>query len=792
MAAIQKTGPYTDEIIPPELWPTTHEAAASAATSFCDACQESESAADTYRVAAQRLSETSQGATREALITVHRELAVDHDNHAAIREAIAKAAKQAAERGYELIDRLKAIEFQAHQEIAASPPSAREAIIDGARARAMATHAEFAVAVVAHHGKATEAVTPLVAGIVGRGAPTAPPPAAPAPAESETDDPGPGGAAQRAPKTSHETGDAAAAEPSGEEQRRKKTIADDASAPTSQPDGEDQRASMDAALGALPAGLAPAGSGGLGGSGLSSAGGLGLSPMSSGGAGLGGLGPASGVTSMPAGAQAAGLSGVPGGGSSTTAQTSQIGGAATGFTQGVAAGPNTGSALSLPPATGSGTSAPGTASVPPAAALSGPGAAAPAGSGPGAAAAASASGAGSSGMAGAAPASMMVPAPGMGAPVAAGPGAPVLSPAGSAIPSSGSMGSVGASPSGAGSAGAVLVPASTVAGCGASSRGPTESAELAAAKALALKLRRDCDGAKYPCIEWAVGIFRSEAGGATECVVTSNEGFGYIPWGVFLPRSARVLASDKLVDNEFRDHWFGCKDPAQVLVEYGKLRARQGSRLVALGVTKNSVYGRGPGVEYGVSAPRSMNEEYREPVLDDLHQHRLEALQPEIYLRVARLASTEPETREIDNQITVSMAAKMMDAVTTAARKGVEVPPLLRELWNRTGVEDCSKDKVWDDYGLQMLVCFVNTSAGRPDPATADTGARELYRGQWQVARAMEMVWGLSGPARDKQLVTGGAVWADMLYAAAVFADQDDFVRIAEPLVRVVEDGRGR
>jgi hypothetical protein len=793
VAAIQRAGPYTDEIIPPELWPTAHEAAASAATSFRDACQESESAADAYRRAARRLAEISEGGTSDALITVHRELAVDHDNHAAIREAVVKAARQAADRGRELIDRLKAIDFEAHQEIAASPPAAREAIIDEARARAVATHAEFAIAVAGHHGKATEAVTPLVAGIVGRAVPAAPPPAAPAPTDSEAADPGPGGAGQRAPKTSREAGDGTAVEPSGEEQRRKKTIVDDASAPTPQPDGEDQRAAMDA-FGSLPAGLAPAGSGGLGGSGLSSAGGLGLSPMSSGGAGLGGLGPASGVAAMPAGAgaQSAGLSGLAGGGSSTAAQTGQIGSAATGFTQGVSAGSNAGSALSLPPATGIGTPAPGTASAPPVAALSGPGAAAPAGSAPGAAAAASASGAGSSGMAGAAPASMMVPAPGMGAPVAAGPGAPVMSPAGSAIPSSGSMGSVGAAPSGAGSAGAVLVPASTVASCGARSRGPTESAELAAAKALALKLRRDCDGAKYPCIEWAVGIFRSEAGGATECLVTSNEGFGYIPWGVFLPRSARVLASDKLVDNEFRDHWFGCKDPAQVMVEYSKVRARQGSRLVALGVTNNSVYGRGSGVEYGVSAPRSMNEEYREPVLDDLHQHRLEALQPEIYLRVARLASTETETREIDSQITVSMAAKMMDAVTTAARTGVEVPPLLRELWNRTGVEDCSKDKVWDDYGLQMLVCFVNTSAGRPDPATADTGARELYRGQWQVARAIEMVWGLSGPARDKQHVTGGAVWADMLYAAAVFADQDDFVRIVEPLVRVVEDGRGR
>src|SRR5271156_1568694 len=155
MAAIQRAGPYTDEIIPPELWPTAHEAAASAATSFGDACQESESAADAYRRAARRLSEISEGGTSDALITVHRELAVDHDNHAAIREAVAKAARQAAERGYELIDRLKAIDFEARKEIAASPPAAREAIIDGARARAIATHAEFAVAVVGHHGRAT-------------------------------------------------------------------------------------------------------------------------------------------------------------------------------------------------------------------------------------------------------------------------------------------------------------------------------------------------------------------------------------------------------------------------------------------------------------------------------------------------------------------------------------------------------------------------------------------------------------------------------------------------------------
>jgi hypothetical protein len=134
VAGIQHAVPHTDEIIPRELWPTAHMAAANAAASFSAARQDSESAADTYCVAPNRLSEISEGATSDALINVHRELAVDHDNHAAIRDAVANAAKQVAERGYELTGRLKAIDFEARQQIAASSPEAREAIIDNARA----------------------------------------------------------------------------------------------------------------------------------------------------------------------------------------------------------------------------------------------------------------------------------------------------------------------------------------------------------------------------------------------------------------------------------------------------------------------------------------------------------------------------------------------------------------------------------------------------------------------------------------------------------------------------------
>jgi hypothetical protein len=193
-------------------------------------------------------------------------------------------------------------------------------------------------------------------------------------------------------------------------------------------------------------------------------GGLGPSPMSSGGGGFGGLGPASGLSATPAGvgAQAAGLSSLARGGSAAAVQTDQIGSPATGFGQGVSLGSSAGSAMPLYAATGIGTPAAGIASAAPAAGMSGSGGVAPAGSvAAGAQAVAATSGTGSSGVSSAAPASIMVPAPGMGAPVAAGAGASVMSPAGSATSSSGSMGSAGASPSGARSTEAVLMPANT-------------------------------------------------------------------------------------------------------------------------------------------------------------------------------------------------------------------------------------------------------------------------------------------------------------------------------------------
>ena len=525
--------------------------------------------------------------------------------------------------------------------------------------------------------------------------------------------------------------------------------------------------------------------------GLSSGGG-GLSSMASGG-GLSGLGSGGGLSGLTSGglpgAQSAGLGGLP---SSASAAAPQAATSAGAFSQGLSAGSNAGSALSsLPPATGTGSAT---------AASSQAGAAAPtaglaegtapsaglgaAGVSPGGVSASSgAAGAANSTGASAAPGAMMVPPPGMGAPaapVAAGtgagsPGAPVM-PAGNAGSSGSSVGGAGAASSTAGSNGAMLVPASVVAGgnAGSGQRQRADSPELSSAKALALKLRRDCDGAKYPCIEWAVGIFRSEVGGATECVVTSNEGFGFIPWGVFLPRSARLLGADQLADNGFRDRWFGCKDPAQVMVAYAKLRSPRGSRLVALGMTSDSSESRIPGVEYGVCPPRNLNEVCSEPALDDMHTHRLEVLYPDLFARLQRLTATEDATRAFANQVCVPLAMQMIDAVHMAA--GVQSPPELRQMWDALGTGDAISNDDWQQYLMASMVFYVNLSASRL-PLDAGIAERERYHAQWVTARTMEFLRGWQRTPPDV---------ADMIYAAAV-AYPGDFAVKFEPHLRAPE-----
>lgn len=71
-------------VVPSWMWPTTAEASAASAKRLEADKKIHEGRAAKYRVAASQLSESTEGAMSEAMITEHQLLAVDHTNIARI------------------------------------------------------------------------------------------------------------------------------------------------------------------------------------------------------------------------------------------------------------------------------------------------------------------------------------------------------------------------------------------------------------------------------------------------------------------------------------------------------------------------------------------------------------------------------------------------------------------------------------------------------------------------------------------------------------------------------------
>ena len=296
---------------------------------------------------------------------------------------------------------------------------------------------------------------------------------------------------------------------------------------------------------------------------------------------------------------------------------------------------------------------------------------------------------------------MMLPPGSMGPPAGAvpPPAAPTM-PAGT-IGGGSNAPSSAAPPSSAGG-GATLIPASVVAaGQTAAARERRESADAAAAKELAWKLQYAAEWVNYIGMDWAVGVFRSPSG--TETVITSNDGASFIPAGVYVPRSVRVLAADPLVDDHFRQLWFGWHDPARVLVEYARIRSETGWRLVAAATTGAVTALRDAGVEHPPSCSRDVNPLLRPgerpvapPTLDGLHVHRLSLLWPDMYPRLLRVMEAHPVYQD---RIVNAVSALMLNAATTQA-VAVEggIPDAFRRIWSMRGSPREPSAQEWAAY----------------------------------------------------------------------------------------------
>lgn len=550
---------------------------------------------------------------------------------------------------------------------------------------------------------------------------------------------------------------------------------------------------MPGGLGSLASGAGSAGGGMPGGlSGLGS--GNPLSSLASGGGLPGSTTPASGLPGVPGGSSAPGLpssgvgdpsaalargmsagSGVAGSVSPMSSSPPMMGSSVPG-SPGAQAGPAVG-ASSGPPAAPAGLAGAGahtpspTASAPPPVATGVPGAVAPA-PGPGA----------------------MLPSPGMGAPAAPGgvltPGtstAATMPASSSGASSSGSSGGVGA---GTASTTPTVIPGGVpTPAAGAARAAKKLGPDAVQAAAVAWALGKACEKRLYP-VSWTVGVFRSST--ASETVVMSSEGSGYVPEGVYLPRSVHLLVSDPLVDNEFRSKWFGWADPAEVLMEYASLRRSQDWALVAAATTARPDALRLSGVEYaavnpytGQEAPPGIPAGWEPPSLDDMHTHRLALEYPDFYDRLMAVANAE--STRLNERVMFPLTQRLMAAALTLS----EVPSQLRDAWRTVEANAEKSWQNWDSYRSAYATFAMTVGANSPG-GTGGVGAdlrpedvpvemHQRYRDLWKAARAMEFMLGWS--RSPLPLV-------DMVYAAAVSGLVDIREALEAPLRAVEEDLR--
>jgi len=372
-------------------------------------------------------------------------------------------------------------------------------------------------------------------------------------------------------------------------------------------------------------------------------------------------------------------------------------------------------------------------------------------------------------MSGGAPApapSMMLPSTGMGNPAA--PGGAVMPMGSSSAPAGAPAASPASAAPVAANTGATLVPAAVVSSALTARPQKLLSQDAQAAAALAWQLQHACRMVSFP-IDWAVGVFRSGEG--SETVVMSAEGSGYIPAGVYLPRGVRLLAAD--VDSEFRQMWFGWRDPAEVMVEYARQRQASGWQLAAAASTGPIDQFRDFGTEYADQctferSPLSADDPI--PVLDNMHVHRLQLESADLYDRLLRLVGAQ---QIYVDRVMIPVAGELVEAA-----KRFEHPDELQYAWATVTGGGEPTDEQWALFANVTATQFLSTQLHRPEAAgTPQDWKTAVYRDNWTVSRALEV---LSGWASRPLPV------ADLAYAAiAVDPGSDARERISAALQQV-------
>lgn len=277
-------------------------------------------------------------------------------------------------------------------------------------------------------------------------------------------------------------------------------------------------------------------------------------------------------------------------------------------------------------------------------------------------------------------------------------------------------------------------------------------------------------------LEWCVGVFLTP-GGAPETVVTSNEGVGYVPAGVFLPRSAGLLFADPLADGAFRERWFGQANPVATMVAYAELRRREDGTLplyaLAAGEMFTDYTNLGPAEEAGVehvhlchpNASPFKGSTLGDQILDVAHMHRLELVDRPLLRWLKDREGSMGELVERCGRLTTAayeaVSARLGDS-------GLMVPDIGAGIYNRLEYSGGDiTDEQWTELVTAIEAAQGDSAAYRPrDDSPALAAA--MYRPRHDLARLLELLYWWKPQGEDRSIL-----FMEIAYAARQLVDSE-------------------
>jgi hypothetical protein len=169
-----------------------------------------------------------------------------------------------------------------------------------------------------------------------------------------------------------------------------------------------------------------------------------------------------------------------------------------------------------------------------------------------------------------------------------------------------------------------------------------------------------------PGLQWAVVVARG-ASGMPEMWVTTNEGAGYIPRDVYVPRAMPLAAG---LDPDFDARWFGWSNPADTALRAVQAR---GDAVSAIATTwpqeSEEVRAATEDVAIGVAASGGPAEAGAS-TLTRGRSHRLETVDPALYheLSLAERPAVDAYVRQITQQVAFNAGPELSATAQSVAR----------------------------------------------------------------------------------------------------------------------------